>query len=1824
MSMRVLAILHALLFLFALPLQQALAQEARSVILTEDADYFGFDLRTERDVSLESCQSICLADGQCRAFTYNGSAQWCFLKSDFSVLNSFPGAVAGRVVDLSAEDDLGAPPELSYLPEFMRAGARGYREKVAQTEPQAGLGFVHFTSSGDNSLASGNAVAAVAEYVSALAIAPEDVGAWLDLAEANFAVDSDKNSEKRRFSRDGGYAAVNAYLLSRGATPRAHALALIAEALDRSDDYRQALQAYEDSLALINDAEVRAAYTDLKLRKGFRILNHSVDTEVATPRACVQFSEDLVKTGIDYSSFVTVDGAPPRAIDAAERQLCVEGLEHGKQYRIVVRQGLPAAIGEVLPVPTTLSIYVRDRQPSVRVTGNGFVLPGGGRHGIPLVSVNTDSVEIAIYRIGDRALARLLTGYQFLDRLGEYDLSGVRDDTGQEIWRGAVEVDNVLNEEIVTSFPVDQALPDRRPGVYILSALAEGETPDGWQDRATQWFVVSDIGLSTFAGEDGLTVFARSLATAEPIEGAELQLLARNNEVLGEAVTDAEGRATFSPGLVRGEGGLVPAVLSAARGGDDFVFLDMTRPGFDLSDRGVAGRAAPGAIDVYAWTERGIYRAGETVHAAALARDDRTDAIANLPLTFIFTRPDGVEERRMVSDGAALGGHHIALDLEQTALRGAWGLAIHADPEAPALARVNFLVEDFVPDRIEFDLASTASDVAPGEPASLQVDGRYLYGAPAAGLELEGEINITTTREWERFPDYRFGLADEDYVAGNTIPLDDLPVADADGHADFDAVVDTLPSTTRLINAEVVVRMRESGGRAVERRLDLTVKPEATVIGIRPGFDGNAVPENGNATFRAIAVSPEGEQVAFDDALWTLVEIERSYQWYRTDSGWDYEPITVERKVSEGEIDLAAADGAVLSLPVGWGRYRLTVESADPTGPVASFEFDAGWYVASASTETPDGLEIALDKESYRAGDVARLQVSPRDAGELLVIVGAERLLATVTASVPAEGGEIEIPVGEDWGAGTYVTATLFRPGNGRDGRMPSRSVGVSWMSIDPGDRRLEVDLGTTGRSDPRAPLSIPVEVTGLAQGETGYVMVAAVDVGILNLTSYSPPDPEEWYFGQRRLGLEIRDLYGRLIDGSLGATGRLRTGGDGVGMAITGSPPTEKLVAFFSGPVELDEDGKALVTFDIPEFNGTARVMAVAWSKEAVGRADADVVIRDPVVVTAGQPRFLAAGDSSTIRLDIANTDGPAGEYRLTTQMQGSAGLKIGATADAVTLAEGGNATVLLPVSAEATGDATVTVALAHEDGTRVERTLFLPVRPASMPVTTQRVVTLAPEGGSIRVDGELLAASLLDGASVSVGVSPVSAFDVPSLLMTLDRYPYGCSEQTISRALPLLYVSELSAAAGMEDNADLRRRVQDAIDRVLTFQSSTGSFGMWGPGWGDLWLDAYVTEFLSRAHEQGYRIPAMAMKMALDNVRNSIAYDQDVAGRGSEIAYALYVLARNKEASVGDLRYYADTRLDEFESPMARAQIAASLALYGDAPRAERAFASALRQAQGRLDDTHYRTDYGSNLRDGAAMLALAAETTPSPSAMPAMVRLVEENWQAARNTSTQEQVWMVLAARALEEAGSSIRLDINGEAHTGTYATRLAGEEVMSSPLTLVNRGSEPVDAVITTVATPAEPLAAMNDGFEISRSYYTLDGEPASISQVEQNERFVVVLRIDRFDDWPARIAVTDLLPAGLEIDNPRLVGSAELSNFGWLGQPQAAHTEFRDDRFVAAFDRQQGQRGNFRVAYVVRAVTPGVYVHPAAVVEDMYRPQYSARTPDSMMEVVAAN
>jgi uncharacterized protein YfaS (alpha-2-macroglobulin family) len=630
---------------------------------------------------------------------------------------------------------------------------------------------------------------------------------------------------------------------------------------------------------------------------------------------------------------------------------------------------------------------------------------------------------------------------------------------------------------------------------------------------------------------------------------------------------------------------------------------------------------------------------------------------------------------------------------------------------------------------------------------------------------------------------------------------------------------------------------------------------------------------------------------------------------------------------------------------------------------------------------------------------------------------------------------------------------------------------------------------------------------------------------------------------------------------------------------------------------------------------------MAVAWTATKFGRATTDVTVRDPVVLTATLPRFLLNGDHGTMSFDLDNVEGAGGDYSISVKSSGPVKLA-GQAITTMRLVARQRSSATLALEAGGAGTAQLDVDIAGPNGLKLARHYALDVKPATQVLARRSVRTLA-KGESLTLSSDMFSDLVAGTGSLSLSASLSSALDAATILQALDRYPHGCSEQITSRAMPLLYVNDLAANAHLAVDTEIDQRIKDAIERLLARQGSNGSFGLWSAGGDDAWLDAYVTDFLTRAREKNFAVPDSLFKNGLDRIRNAVvnANEPDKDG-GRDLAYGLYVLARNGAAPIGDLRYLADTKLNNLATPIAKAQLAAALALVGDRNRAERVYAAALDSLNPKPTLEFGRADYGSTLRDAAALVSLASEGNAPKATLTRAVARVEVARGLTPFTSTQENAWMVLAARAL--AKETMTLDVNGEAVKTALYRNYKAADMTGKPIRITNTGDAPVQLVVSVSGSPLVPEPAAANGFKIERGYYTLDGKPADVSKAKQNDRFAVVLKITEAKPEHAHIMVSDYLPAGLEIDNPHLVSSGDAGTLDWIEDGQEAeHTEFRDDRFTAAIDRASDSKSVFTVAYVVRAVSPGKYVLPQAYVEDMYNPSRYGRTGTGNMEVRAA-
>ena len=584
-------------------------------------------------------------------------------------------------------------------------------------------------------------------------------------------------------------------------------------------------------------------------------------------------------------------------------------------------------------------------------------------------------------------------------------------------------------------------------------------------------------------------------------------------------------------------------------------------------------------------------------------------------------------------------------------------------------------------------------------------------------------------------------------------------------------------------------------------------------------------------------------------------------------------------------------------------------------------------------------------------------------------------------------------------------------------------------------------------------------------------------------------------------------------------------------------------------------------------------------------------------------------------IAIQATNVDAPEGPINVSLTAEGPVVLE-GERGFSFGLGQGERGIREVGLRATGTGVANFTLRTLMADGSQLSRSFSMPVRSIARDDVRMSSITLTP-GRELTLGSDLLEGFAPGTAVATLTVSSGAGFDVGGVVRALADYPYRCTEQQTSRAFPLVALPrDVVAAALPERSQDVATRVNEAVAGILANQSSSGSFGLWGPGSTNLWLDAYATDFLTRARDAGYDVAETPLRSALDNLANGLGY----AGIGDDLdgpAYAAYVLARAGRASIGDLRYRAANvrGIDRntqgaTATPLALAHLAGALSLYGERERALELMREAVSRSKGAHEVERYAS-FGSDLRDDAAIIAVALDSGLEGAPWRDLVEEVAAGRRAERYTSTQEDAWSLLAAAALMR-GDPPRLTVDGSDHDGTLL-RTLDAEALSRGLALGNRADAPVSAVITVRGRPLVTPPARADGYRITRDYRTLDGKPVDLATVERGQRLAVVIEVAPQNDDAARVLVEDPLPAGFVIDNPNLLRSGDVSALGLDLSTEVEHQEFRADRFMAAFERKKGDRELRRFAYLVRATNAGTFEHPAATVESMYSPEERGRT-----------
>ena len=1557
--------------------------------------------------------------------------------------------------------------------------------------------------------------------------------------------------------------------------------------------------------------------------------------------------------GEDFQSFFNVSVKKAGLVDGgwvlsdSGKIAWFDHSEPNTHYEVSIYQGLKAANGQVLKQSFTSSIITRDLTATASFDTQGVFLGDGANAGLPVTAVNTPEINIDFYKIRDDEINEFLSDMEYkssypsyVNRVSAY---------GDLAYSGRYKINAPKNTRVNRSIRVASAKPLRQPGVYLAVLHAAGE----YYDKDLLWFSVTDIGLHLRQYENQMDVHVSSLASGKAMANVSLSLLDNKNQIIKEARSTKNGLVSFM-------GDLKDAHLLIAKNKNHFSLIELKKPALDLSEFDLGHRPQL-PVEFFVYSPRDLYRPGEIIDFNGLLRngDGRPTQAATLPVS--IRRPNGSIATEFNWHEDQAGYYHHTWLIPSDAPLGNWELVVRGPLKKPAI--YPFKVEEFLPERLKLTFPDSSVEQDAAQPMSVPVIGEYLYGAPASGNRLGTRVNVRQWREaLPQLPNYVFGHIEENPPERNF----DLPDYRLDDEGKITLAFESRWKRIQSpLKVTLISSVYESGGRAVSRSHTQLIWPHDTHLGIRPHFGDNNPDANTKISFDIVNADAQGQLHAAPNLDVQLIREERQYFWtHDSNRGWYWDWTDKEYTANSQSLSITGDKKAQIHVDVEWGNYRLEVRNPE-NNTITSLRFYAGynWYSRwqdsqqGSDSARPDKVTLALDKGAYLGGDIAQLNIVPPEAGEVLVLVEGDRPLWSKRIRVGKDGKKVEIPIDPSWQQhNIYITTLLLQPSSKKKNLTPKRSFGLIHLPLDREARKLDIEINIPNKSLPNTALQAELTVRRAPsnssdnpgnsnnQADTSeiYLTLAAVDVGVLSISDFETPDPHEAFFGQRRYEVSARDLYHKVIEQQGAKEARLRFGGD-EDLSHGGDAPKSQvqIVSLFSGRVTVDADGRAIVPLNLPDFNGRLRLMALAFSDSAFGHSDKELTVAADIVTQIAMPRFLATGDKSQLAVDFRNMTDKVQSLSTKFSLMGPVTLlesdrKTDSIENTMVLQPKEKRTLNFPV--EATGYqhlADIRLEVSGKGIKDFDRYWQLGVRPP-YPAIIQQHRKVLSAGEQLTVKTSQLPKALPGSIKSLISINSTPNMNLQSQLQHLLAYPYGCLEQTTSRAFPLTYASEANQARfGIKTVNDEKRldMINTGINRLSSLQLNNGGYGLWSNRSNEEhWLTAYVGDFLLSAEDMGVHIPQKMLDKTLKRLKAYVNRNgRYIRERWSHDpkhytfaykAYAAYVLSRVNQAPLGSLRQLYDNKFDHARSPLSQVQLGIALVNMGDKKRGQAAIKKALKEMPSYRDK--YYGDYGSLIRDTGMMIHLLSSIESTQNDAKKLSFYLADAIQQERWFSTQERSALFLAGIALNQhMGSTWQAELilgNAEPYEKISAqgntSRLLDDEQSTQGFSVRSTADTLlfVDVQISAHGTEA-PKPSSNE-LSIERQWYNSEGKAIKLSTAKVGELFIAHISVSAEHRVPDALVV-DLLPAGFELENQNLAHAINLDDFKidgkklskLMAKTKIKHQEFRDDRYVAALDIRRHSVMN--LFYMVRAVSPGIFKVPAPLVEDMYRPERRA-------------
>lgn len=1533
----------------------------------------------------------------------------------------------------------------------------------------------------------------------------------------------------------------------------------------------------------------------------------------------------------NLSSMIKITPAVKFSVEATDEGFAVksEQFDANKTYRFTLLKGLRGRIGGVLQEQYDNDIAFGELEPSLRFANNkGVYLSEQGNRMIEMRIVNVPKIKVVVSRIYENnLLAAQRYGYYPKESNdgGEYYYDEY--DDGRNLSLG----DIVYEQEIDTrslpqagnsrlyKFNVEDRLPGFK-GIYHIKI----RSADNYWLADSRFIALSDLGLIVKEGKDKLYVFVNSIKSAEAVSGVNLAVYGNNNQAMGVGVTNAEGIAEIAYSG-KNVAGARPAMIVASTG-SDFNYLPFASTKVNTSRFETGGkRSNASGLDAFIYAERDIYRPGEKVNFSVIVRDPLWRNPGEIPLKFKFLLPNGKElktfRKTLNEEGAAEG----SVDIAVSAITGTYVLEAYTANDV-LLGNKFFNIEEFVPDRIKVDVKLDKPSLVPGQAVRLNINAMNFFGPPAANRNYETEIQIRSAYfSAKKYPRFNFSIQNPGISMDKVVKEGKT---DGQGNAVENYETPKIFANSGLLRANFYTTVFDETGRPVSRLASADIFTQPYFLGIADDGYGY-YPLSQPAKFSLIALNKEGQAESGAKAIVKVVKHEYRTVLSKSGSYFRYESQKDEKLVSEQTVTIGGENASYAFTPRSAGDYELRLSIPGAAAYVSKQFYSYGsWGGDNSSFEvnTEGNIDIETDKTVYQPGETAKVLFKLPFSGKMLVTLESDKVLFHQYVNVENRSASLDIKITNEYLPNAFITATLIKP-HGISEIPLTAAHGFQNIRVEEKKRINKVEILAKQSVRSRTQQQVTVKAH-----PGSYVTLAAVDNGVLQVSDFRTPDPYDYFYASRALEVEAYNLYSLLfpeLRSRLSSTG----GDGGMDMQKRSNPmPSKrvKIVSYWSGIVKAGGDGQAKFTFSIPQFSGQVRLMAVAYKGEILGAAEAAITVADPLVVSSAIPRFLSMGDSISVPVTISNTtDKPV---QATTAIKVSGPLRIAADhrrqVSIAAHSEARTAFTLVAASAVDTGNIVIETQALGE--TFIDETA-IGVRPAS----PLQVLT---GGGSTSGKGSLSVSIptsdfLPSTAKYKLVVSRSPSLELGKQLQYLLRYPYGCTEQSISAAFPQLYYSDLAGqvAARPDEAYNANANIIEAIRKIKLRQLYNGGITLWdGMGEEHWWSTVYAGHFLLEAQKAGFDVDKNLLNGILSFINNklrnkqTISYyynrDQQKKIAPKEVAYSLYVLALASRPNVPAMNYYkANSGLLSLDS---KYLLSAAYAVAGDKKKYREFLPSSF---SGEASVAQTGGSFYSDIRDEAIALNALLEVDPENAQIPVMAKHVADRLKERTWYSTQECAFSFLALGKLSKAANASTVTATIKVKGKTIASfngkdiSLSDKQLGGAAVELITNGEGRLYYYWQSEGVSKIGQYTQEDNFiKIRRQFFDRYGKKINENVFRQNELVIVQLTLERsFSGNVYNVAMTDILPAGFEIENPR---TKEIPGMDWIKDAASPTSlDVRDDR-INIFDDLVSNKQVYY--YAVRAVSPGVYKMGPVAADAMYNGEYHSYHGAGTVQVIA--